>query len=296
MTSLLNRSLNEVRRARGNGVDDKLPLKTRNNQSTDTWKHDLFQDDEGAKQQILKPSNKIASNDTRSNSLLITNLHYDVSEAELEALFSQIGKVDRGPFIKFDQSGRATEGLAFISFTSEDHAEAAIKAFNGASAKGQPINVQYEFGLPKWVRSALGLLRGPRNSFGTAPAASGLLGRIQHDRSTRRGQISPYDFSRPRGHRASFPPGNVSRGFPSRSPKDSSFPTGPRSRSGPGFRGSTRGRSAGDRRDSRAGVKSAKELDKELEAFMETTPRTNNAVGDVAIVPVTEETDVQMAE
>lgn len=46
------------------------------------------------------------------------------------------------PQCKFDQSGRATEGLAFVSYENESHANAAMKAFNGAPAKGtSPKNV-----------------------------------------------------------------------------------------------------------------------------------------------------------
>ncbi|KAH9816258.1 hypothetical protein DFH28DRAFT_891821, partial [Melampsora americana] len=139
---------------------------------------------------------------------------------------------------QFDQSGRATEGLAFISYHSESHAADAIKAFNGASAKGQPIGLQYEFGMPLWVCSSLGLV--PNRAAGSLPnKASGLLGRIHHDRSTKRINPSPYENDRVKNSRSSFPP------------------TGPRGSGG------------------KSGMKSAKDLDKELEAFMETTPQSN---------------------
>ncbi|KAI8461157.1 hypothetical protein BY996DRAFT_6429470 [Phakopsora pachyrhizi] len=293
MTSLLNRSLNEVRRSRD-------PIKPReqsvNSKSNEQWKHDLYHPDNQS-----GPNNNDRSSTTqtfgRSTYLLITNLHYDVSEAELEALFSQIGKIERGPFIKFDQSGRATEGLAFISYVSENHAEEAIKAFNGALAKGQPIGVQYELSIPKWVRKILGIhsTNQSRNFRASAnPDTSGLLGRIQLDRSERRTAFAPYESARSRGHRASFPPtrmpptGPASNGKSARGSHEGyGNPTGPH-RTARSTRGSRSGGSGGGL--SRAGVlgsrgsgafsggKSAKDLDNELEAFMKTTPASKPSV------------------
>ncbi|KAG0150316.1 hypothetical protein CROQUDRAFT_104417 [Cronartium quercuum f. sp. fusiforme G11] len=306
MASLLNRSLGDVRKSRDVAPPIK-PLfgKSRPNQVGDNWKHDLF---DGA---AALTKTQVVADDARSPALLISNLHYDVSEAELEALFSQIGKIDRGPIIKeltftqrfwishssqfvlgldFDQSGRATEGLAFISYENETHAAEAIKAFNGAHAKGQPIGLRYEFGMPKWVRSALGLF--PRRESTGTVSAPGLLGRIQEDRSIRRYASSPYDHDRSRPSRTPFTTSSAasSRGPTSRESRPARGPAWPSS-TAPirGARGSGRGRGGLDRSRGRAsGLKSAQDLDKELEAFMDTTPSSKTTA--------TKNTDVQMAE
>ncbi|KNZ64665.1 hypothetical protein VP01_1005g3 [Puccinia sorghi] len=300
MTLLLNHSLDQVRKSRNIAQPaDRNHGKLR--QSNDTWKHDLFEN--GPEKSSSNPPRlpkTIQDQDNgddsqadlgRSTSLLITNLHYDVSEAELEALFSQIGKIDRGPFIKFDHSGRATEGLAFVSYANESHAEAAVEAFNGASAKGQPIGVQYEFSIPGWVRSALGF-NGRQVAAEGVPPTFGLLGRMQQDRPAGRPHFSPYD--RPRGPRASFPPGKprpASSGRDSRRTTDSfSGGAGGRVPGGRGHRASGRPRWAAEKPSGRAPVKSARELDKELEAFM----GSSSSLPVPAVGPVG--SDVQMTD
>lgn len=198
-------------------------------------------------------------------------------------------------FSQFDQSGRATEGLAFVSYANENHAETALEAFNGASAKGQPIGVSYAFTMPPWVRSALGIGRNANHK--SVPVNFGLLGRIQNDRTTGRHHFTPYDTNRLRGPRASFPPHNArgsTTGRDSRRATDS-LGGGIRHRGSSGLRSVGRGRGTGERHPSRGagngGMKSARELDKELEAFMGTTSNSgrNTSAAHVA-------TDVQMVD
>jgi len=309
MTLLLNHSLDQVRKSRNiPQPGDRNHGKLRQ-VPNDTWKHDLFEN--GLEKSSSNPprlpkttedqdnnSDDSQADLGRSTSLLITNLHYDVSEAELEALFSQIGKIDRGPFIKFDHSGRATEGLAFVSYANESHAEAAVEAFNGASAKGQPIGVQYEYSIPGWVRSALGFSVRQAAAEGVPPTF-GLLGRMQQDRHAGRPHFSPYD--RPRGPRSSFPPGKprpASTGRENRRTTDSfgggggagGAGAGSRGPGGRGYRPSARPRWAADKPSGRAPVKSARELDKELEAFM----GSSSSVAVPAVAPVA--SDVQMTD
>ncbi|KAI9602488.1 hypothetical protein H4Q26_001777 [Puccinia striiformis f. sp. tritici PST-130] len=265
MTLLLNHSLDQVRRDRNNT--------NRPRKGNDTWKHDLYENGENHSNRLPfhhdhHDHHRIDDHDRdlgRSCSLLITNLHYDVSEAELEALFSQIGKICRGPFIKFDQSGRATEGLAFVSYANESHAEAAVEAFNGASAKGQPIGVEYEHSIPI---------------------------RIQQDKR-------PITSTTNRPH---FGPGEVNRnrvgGVGSRPPiggksRSSLSLTGRDYRRAPDNYSSNRSRSS-EWEWNGAPIKSARELDNELEAFMG-TPSASVAISSTtpAAAPAS---DVQMTE
>jgi len=92
-----------------------------------------------------KFSNSLNPRETdKSPKLRIENLHYDVSERELESLFSQIGTIADGPSIKFDKSGRS-EGVAWVTYTNSSDAERAKIEFDGAPAKGQFITVQFDF-------------------------------------------------------------------------------------------------------------------------------------------------------
>ncbi|PKI84503.1 hypothetical protein MVES_001656 [Malassezia vespertilionis] len=94
------------------------------------WKHDKLDTTRGH-----RPSETIATKVT------VQGLHYEVTEAELEDLFAPIGHIAKGPSIKFDASGRST-GNAVVWYESAQDAEAAVKEFDGAKAKGETICVQ----------------------------------------------------------------------------------------------------------------------------------------------------------
>ncbi|KAE8145899.1 hypothetical protein BDV25DRAFT_60423 [Aspergillus avenaceus] len=71
--------------------------------------------------------------------LRIENLHYDITENDLEDLFSRIGPVTNLSLV-YDRAGRS-EGVAFVTYTRFSDARTAISEFDGANAKGQPIRV-----------------------------------------------------------------------------------------------------------------------------------------------------------
>lgn len=86
-----------------------------------SWKHDRYQDDAGqrrglrngsSRSPLFFPQDKSESNEVKpTGKLTIENLHYDVSEQELERLFGSIGPVTKA-YIKvslaktFLQGGR----------------------------------------------------------------------------------------------------------------------------------------------------------------------------------------------
>ncbi|BGP14256.1 hypothetical protein JCM10213_005853 [Rhodosporidiobolus nylandii] len=179
-----------------------------------------------------------ADGSRKSAKLLIKNLHYEVSERELELLFIQIGPIAAGPKIKFDRSGRS-EGIAWVTYGSEEHAAQAKEAFNGAPAKGQPIEVEFDYRIDRAAE------RG-------APAPGSLLSRLNADStpSTR----GPKFASPP-----SAPGGRAPRG--GRSERTVSGGAGPQRGGRGGARG---GREPRQKRE----PKTNEDLDKELEAFM----------------------------
>ncbi|GAA5859323.1 hypothetical protein JCM8547_001984 [Rhodosporidiobolus lusitaniae] len=187
----------------------------------------------------------VGGNSGKSAKLVVKNLHYEVSEKELE----------------FDRSGRS-QGIAWIVYTSEDHAAQAKEAFNGAPAKGQPIEVEFDFRMDR---------AGER---GQAREGS-LLSRLGADASRGPKFASTSSGSRP------------ARGRPERSV------SGPTRGSGRGGRGGREG-GRGEKRE----PKTNEDLDKELEAFMkapEGSAKPTEVAPPVAAPAAEAGADVEMA-
>ena len=72
--------------------------------------------------------------------LFVGRLPYEVTNSQLEELFSQAGKVESVNVITDRFSGQG-KGFAFVEMTSDGSAQAAIDALNGTEVKGRSINV-----------------------------------------------------------------------------------------------------------------------------------------------------------
>ncbi len=75
-----------------------------------------------------------------SKKLFIGSLSFQVSDEELADLFKQYGEVLSAKVITDRMSGRS-RGFGFVEMSSDDGANQAIEALNGADIKGRPINV-----------------------------------------------------------------------------------------------------------------------------------------------------------
>ncbi|GAA5919708.1 hypothetical protein JCM1841_000758 [Sporobolomyces salmonicolor] len=269
MSSLLSRAVGGIQRD-----DGSAPVNSRRQSGgtggrnspyarpSDSWKHDRFDQDsqpsaspssapEGSLAARLSGNAAAPAQTGRSNKLVIRNLHYEVSERELELLFVQIGPIASGPKIKFDRSGRS-EGIAWVTYTSEEHAAQAKEAFDGASAKGQNIKVDFDF-------------RPDRAAERGVPAPGSLLARLESDHSRGPKYASPSSTARGRGG-----PG-AQRGVGSFDPRDSrSAPRGG-ARGGRGGRG---GREGGREPRERKEPKTNDDLDRELEAYLKSPSGT----------------------
>ncbi|KAJ4296008.1 hypothetical protein N0V88_004710 [Collariella sp. IMI 366227] len=98
--------------------------------------------------------------DTRGAKLRVDNIHYELTQEDLEGLFSRIGplvKLD----MKYDRAGRS-EGTAFVTYESARDAAQAIREFDGANAAGQPIRISLLPSQPSGSGS------GRRNPFDSA--------------------------------------------------------------------------------------------------------------------------------
>jgi len=74
------------------------------------------------------------------NKLYIGNLSYDTTEDELRVLFSSAGTVTSVTLIKDRATGRS-KGFAFVEMSTQEEAEQAIKALNGASLGNRELKV-----------------------------------------------------------------------------------------------------------------------------------------------------------
>ncbi|KAJ1311223.1 hypothetical protein OPQ81_009723 [Rhizoctonia solani] len=79
--------------------------------------------------------------------LLVSNLHYEVTQKDLASIFGNIGTLLREPTIRYDRSGRST-GVATVVFTHARDANLAQKRLDGVMAKGEAMVVKLDSAPP----------------------------------------------------------------------------------------------------------------------------------------------------
>lgn len=72
--------------------------------------------------------------------LYVGNLGYDVTDADLQQLFSQHGTVESASVIMDKATGRS-KGFGFVEMSSDAEAQAAITALNGSDHSGRALTV-----------------------------------------------------------------------------------------------------------------------------------------------------------
>jgi len=72
--------------------------------------------------------------------LYVGNLSYNVTENDLQDLFSKHGPVTEANLIVDKMSGRP-RGFAFVTMATKEGADAAIKELNGADLDGRALTV-----------------------------------------------------------------------------------------------------------------------------------------------------------
>ncbi|KAI1470263.1 RNA-binding domain-containing protein [Daldinia caldariorum] len=163
------------------------------------WVHDKF-DDPSSRNRPRHPRRRPSPDrlqETRGTKVKVENLHYELTEDDLDGLFNKIGPVIKLELL-YDRAGRS-EGTAFVTYENRDDAMEAIKQYDNANAKGQPIRLSIVSSAPR------------RNPFDTAH----MPGRSLAERITRPRSLSPRRYSeRDRGVDR-YVPGGGSR---SRSP------------------------------------------------------------------------------
>jgi len=72
--------------------------------------------------------------------LYVGNLHFETTNADLEALFSPIGTCESVAVITDRDTGRS-RGFAFVEMASASEAQAAIEQLNGRELQGRALAV-----------------------------------------------------------------------------------------------------------------------------------------------------------
>ncbi|KFY10916.1 hypothetical protein V491_07412 [Pseudogymnoascus sp. VKM F-3775] len=70
-----------------------------------------------------------------SSKLRVDNVHYDLTESDLDDLFNRIGPVAKLELV-YDRAGRS-EGVAYVTYESARDASAAVREYDGANANGK---------------------------------------------------------------------------------------------------------------------------------------------------------------
>ena len=72
--------------------------------------------------------------------LFVGNLSWGTTKDTVVSLFSQYGEIEDAALITDRMSGRS-KGIAFVTFTTEESAQAAVEALNGYELDGRQIIV-----------------------------------------------------------------------------------------------------------------------------------------------------------
>lgn len=87
---------------------------------------------------------------SRGSIINVENLHYNVTEKDLEELFSTVADVVSAKLV-FDLSGRST-GVATVKYDSLEDAEKAVKKYNNVELDGQAMRIEIKEFTPRQPR------------------------------------------------------------------------------------------------------------------------------------------------
>lgn len=75
------------------------------------------------------------------NKLFIGNINWDASDEELEEHFSEYGNIEEAVIITEKGTGRS-KGFGFVTFETEEEAQAAKEALDGQEFQGRTLAVK----------------------------------------------------------------------------------------------------------------------------------------------------------
>ncbi|KAJ5947441.1 hypothetical protein N7466_000456 [Penicillium verhagenii] len=204
----------------------------------------------------------------------VENLHYDITESDLDDLFGQIGPVSELTLV-YDRAGRS-EGVAYVTYRHLRDAHESVKEFDGANAKGQPIRLTLVQGRREQQQHKSLFDRVERPNGRDARSLSPGGGRGDQSEGRRRGGrgVRRSDTSKPA-------PENIDRYIPGernergdRSPRRNGGRRGGRDNRP---RNEPRNENGGGRRGNARPRKTQEELDQEMEDYWGGNAGTDNA-------------------
>lgn len=101
-----------------------------------------------------------------SSKVFVGNLEFSTTKDQLETLFGEVGSVV-DCFLPSDRATGRPRGFAFVEFSSDEEAEAAIKRFDGYELGGRNLRVNAaEARQPSFGRGGGGFSPGGGGGFG----------------------------------------------------------------------------------------------------------------------------------
>ncbi|PSR80816.1 hypothetical protein BD289DRAFT_507892 [Coniella lustricola] len=257
------------------------------------WVHDRFEDSGRRPRQQRRGREQEEFADEQEEEIgtkvRVDNVHYDLTEEDLSSLFARIGPVLKLD-IKYDRAGRST-GTVFVTYELYEDAREAVRDFDGANAKGQPIRLSILAPRRRHDASAMaGRPLSERITTASGRNRSRSPGRDLEDEAARR-NIDRYV---PGGQRSRSPMRNRRRGDGGRRPGARRGDGGRIEGSG-GSGGNTRERGERSGRESRP-KKTQEELDAEMDDYFTAQAAAGgDNQGSAAAAAVAEE-DIDMIE
>ncbi|KAJ5647376.1 hypothetical protein N7490_003748 [Penicillium lividum] len=159
------------------------------------WVHDKYDDDKDTRPRRggrSRRSNSPERGGSTMTKVRVDNLHYDITESDLEDLFGQIGPVTELTLV-YDRAGRS-EGVAHVTYKYLKDAHTSIKEFDGANAKGHPIRLTLIPGRREQHKSLFDRVERPgRDARSLSPGG----GRGEQSDRRRGGRVRRSDVSKP---------------------------------------------------------------------------------------------------